>query len=355
MRIDVRLSNVLSGAAASARDAEATGYDGGWLGETGHDPFLPVTVAIEHTERVRVGISTAVAFARNPMSMAYLADDLGRFSGGRFVLGLSPQVAAHVEHRFSMPYSRPVDRMREYVAALREIWACWRTEQPLRFEGDFYHHTLMTPTFSPGPTDVPAPRVHLAAVGPRMAALAGETGDGLLAHLFSTPRYIREVTLPALHRGLAAAGRERADVEVVLPVFVVTGASEQAYEQTRAVVRRQIAFYASTPAYAAVMDLHGWGDLHWELYELSLVDDWEQMTDLIDDQVLDAFAVEGEPETIARRIWARYRDLGDRVCVSPEPGNDAPWGRIIADLRALAAEPTGTGAGGTEVGAASAS
>ncbi len=343
MLIDVRLSNVLADAAAVAREAESAGYDGGWVGETGHDPFPPVAVAVEHTRRVRVGIAAAVAFARNPMSTAYLADDLSRFSGGRFVLGLSPQVAAHVEHRFSMPYSRPVARMREYVAALREIWACWRADRPLRFDGDFYHHTLMTPTFSPGPTDVPPPPVHLAAVGPRMAALAGETGDGLLAHLFSTPRYIREVTLPALRQGLATAGRDRSDVEVVVPLFVVTGASERAYQQTRDVVRRQLAFYAATPAYAPVLVRHGWEDLHWELYELSLAGDWEAMADLIDDQVLDAFAVEGEPDTIARRIWARYRDLADRVCLSPEPGNDAPWDRIVADLRVLStADPAGT-------------
>lgn len=343
MRIDVRLSTVLADAAAFAGEAEAAGYDGGWVGETGHDPFLPVTVAVEHTRRVRVGISAAVAFARNPMSTAYLADDLARFSGGRFVLGLSPQVAAHVEHRFSMPYSRPVDRMREYVAALREIWTCWREDRPLRFDGDFYRHTLMTPAFSPGPTGVPPPPVHLAAVGPRMAALAGETGDGLLAHLFSTPRYLREVTLPALGRGLAAAGRDRSDVEVTVPVFVVTGTDEPDYERTRASVRRQLAFYAATPAYAPVLALHGWEDLHWELYELSLHGDWEAMADLIDDQVLDAFAVEGEPDTIARRIWARYRGLADRVCLSPEPGSAVPWDRILADLRALAEAPVVAG------------
>jgi len=321
MRIDVRLSNVLDSAGEAARAVEADGYDGGWLGETAHDPFLPIALAAEHTRHIRVGISVVVAFARNPMTTAYQADDLARFSGGRFVLGLGPQVATHITDRFSMPWSRPVERMREYVAALRAIWAGWREEKPLDFRGEFYRHTLMSPTFSPGPTDVPAPPIHLAAVGPRMAELAGETADGLLTHLFSTPRYLREATLPALARGLATAKRDRSRVEVVVPVFVVTGGTERGMDASRANVRRQLAFYASTPAYRPVMALHGFDDLHWQLYEMSLAGDWEQMTELLDDQVLDAFAVEGEPETIARRVWARYGGLCDRVVFSPQPGD----------------------------------
>jgi probable F420-dependent oxidoreductase len=352
MRIDVRLSNVLASTAESARVAEATGYDAGWVGETGHDPFLPTALAAEHTRRLGVGTATAIAFARSPMTVAYQADDLARFSAGRFRLGLGSQVGTHVTDRFSMPWGRPVERMREYIAALRTIWAAWREERPLDFRGDFYRHTVMTRSFSPGPTDVAAPPVYLAAVGPRMAALAGQTADGLLLHLFSSPRSVREISLPALARGLAAAGRDRSAVEVVLPVFVVTGASERALEATRATIRRQLAFYASTPAYRAVMRLHGWEDLHWELYELSLAGDWATMAELIDDPVLDAFAVEGEPETIARRVWARYGGVCDRVVFSPEPGDDVPWPDIVRDLRVLSAAAGGPPAAQVAAGGA---
>jgi len=339
MLIDVRLSHVLAETAASASDAERDGYDAGWIGETSHDPFPPMALAAEHTEHLRIGISAVVAFARNPMSTAYLAHDLAGFSAGRFVLGLSAQVRAHVTQRFSMPYSQPVERMREYVAAMREIWDCWRTGRKLDFRGDFYRHTLMTPLFEPADTGSPPPAVYLAAVGPRMAELAGETGDGLLAHLFTTPRYAREVTLPALHRGLARTGRQRRDVEVVVPLFVVTGATESGYAAVRDRIRRRIGFYAATPAYAPVMQLHGWLDLHWQLYDLSLSGDWDEMAELIDDQVLDGFAVVGEPHTIARQIWARYRDLADRVVFSPEPGDGIAWDAILRDLRGLAAQP----------------
>jgi probable F420-dependent oxidoreductase len=333
--IDVRLSNVLAHTAVSAMDAERDGYHAGWVGETGHDPFLPLVVAADHARALRLGISTAVAFARSPMTTAYLADDLASFSGGRFILGLGAQVSAHVRGRFSMPYSRPVARMREYVAALREIWGCWRDGRALDFRGDFYQHTLMTPAFAPEQLGTPAPPVYLGAVGPRMASLAGEIADGLLAHLLTSPRYLREVTVPAVATGLAAAGRERSDIKIVVPIFVVTGATELEFNRSRDAVRRQLAFYASTPAYAPVLATHGWSDLHWELHEMSLAGDWDEMPDLIDDEVLSTLAIEGEPAAVARMIWSRYGQLADRIVLSPEPGSNAPWGRIVSDLRAL--------------------
>jgi len=335
--IDVRLSNVVSQAADSALAAENDGYDAGWVGETSHDPFLPVVVAAEHTRTLQIGISTAVAFARSPMNTAYLADDLASFSGGRFVLGIGAQVSAHIQRRFSMPYAQPVARMREYVAALREIWSCWRDGRVLDFRGDFYQHTLMTPVFTPEQLGTPAPPVYLGAVGPRMTSLAGEVADGLLVHVLNSPRYLREVSIPALRSGLAAGGRERADIEVVVPIFVVTGTTEKEFNRNRESVRRQLAFYASTPAYAPVLAAHGWNDLHWELYEMSLAGAWTDMPGLIDEQVLGTLAIEAEPNGVARMIWSRYGQLADRVVLSPEPGNDAPWSRIVSDLRSLAA------------------
>lgn len=335
MRVDARLDNELTGAAQSAGRAEQLGLDGLWLGETNHDPFLPIALALEHTSTAIAGTGAAVAFARNPMSTAYLADDLQRFSGGRFVLGLGSQVEAHVTRRFSMPYSRPIGRLREYVAALREIWAAWREDRQPTFEGEFYQHTLMPPVFSPGPTEVPAPPVYLAAVGRQMAQLAGEVGDGVLVHQFSTPRYLREVIMPSVQKGLAASGRPRDEFEVVVPLFLVTAATEESFERCRTAMRRHISFYASTPAYAEVLHLHGLSDLYWELFELSLSGDWSDMADLIDDEVLDVLALVGEPDTIAGRLHARYGDLADRLVFSLPAESDAPWATIIGDLRKL--------------------
>lgn len=328
--VDAKLANELRLTVGSAANAQATGFDGVWLGETRHDPFLPLTLAAEHSS-LQLGTSAAMAFARSPMSMAYIAEDLQRFSGGRLTLGLGPQLESHIARRFSMPYSRPVARMREYVAALRAIWSCWRTGDDLDFVGDFYQHTLMLPAFSPGPAEVPPPRVHLAAVGPRMTRLAGEIADGLLVHQFGTPRYLREVTLPALRAGAEAAGRTPADVEVVVPVLIATGRTEESFEAAREAVAQQIAFYGSTPAYVGVWDQHGWGDLGRELQELAMAADPEQLRELIDDEVLDAFAVVGEPDTIARRLRARYGALADRVIV--DSGLDAPWAEIVKELK----------------------
>jgi len=214
--------------------AERDGYDGVWTIEAQHDPFLPLVLAAEHTERLELGTGIAVAFARTPMSLAYVADDLQRMSGGRFILGLGSQIKPHIERRFAMPWSKPAARMREFITAIRAIWRSWETGEPLRFTGEFYSHTLMTPFFSPGPNPHGNPPVFLAAVGEVMTRVAGEVADGLLVHGFTTPRYLAEFTIPKLEEGLAASGRTRADTEVTHAGFVATGASEQAMEAAKA-------------------------------------------------------------------------------------------------------------------------
>ncbi len=225
MKVDGKLG---AGAAAAvideARRHEKAGYDGLWSSESAHDPFLPLVLAAEHTERIELGTAIAVAFARSPMQLAYTAHDLQAYSGGRFLLGLGSQIKPHIERRFSMPWSHPAPRMREFIMAMRAIWSAWNDGTKLSFRGDFYQHTLMTPFFSPPPAPGGAPKVFLAAVGEAMTAVAGEVADGLLVHAFSTERYLREVTLPALSRGLAASGRSRADVEVSLLAMIATGA-----------------------------------------------------------------------------------------------------------------------------------
>src|SRR6202035_1997731 len=244
MKVDGKLG---AGPAAAvieeARRHEKAGYDGLWSSESAHDPFLPLVRAAEHTERIELGTAIAVAFARSPMQLAYTAHDLQAYSDGRFVLGLGSQIKPHIERRFGMPWSHPAARMPEFVMALRAIWSAWNDGTKLDFRGDFYQHTLMTPFFSPPPAPGGAPRVFLAAVGEAMTTVAGEVADGLLVHAFSTERYLREVTLPALGRGLAAAGRSRADAEVSLLLMIATGRTEEEMARAVAATRQQIAFY----------------------------------------------------------------------------------------------------------------
>lgn len=342
MRVDARLATgtSLDAIAATARQAEADGYDGLWTRESAHDPFLPLAIAAEHTRTVRVGTSIAVAFARNPMNLAYLADDLTRYAGGRFALGLGSQVRPHIERRYAMPWSAPARRMAELIRAIRAIWHSWATAERLDFTGEFYRHTLMTPAFSPGPNPYGNPPILLAAVGERMTEVAGEVADGLLVHGFTTPRYLREVTIPTLARGLARGGRCRSDIEVSAPVLLATGTCEEELAAAVAAVRRQIAFYGSTPAYRPVLELHGWGDLATELHTLSRADDpgrWDRMAALVDDTVLRAFAVVAEPGAIATAVHTRMTGLADRV--SFYTVTEPPPGVLTPAARALAATP----------------
>ena len=231
-----------------ASELESVGYDGALSAETAHDPFLPLLAAAEHTERLELGTGIAVAFARNPMTLANLGYDLHAYSGGRFRLGLGSQIKAHIEKRFSMPWSHPAARMREMILAIRAIWACWNDGAPLEFRGEFYRHTLMTPFFNPGPNPFGTPKIILAAVGERMTEVAGEVADGIILHGFTTERYVREVTMPALERGFARSGRRREDFEISGPLFVLTGVTDEQLDQARTGTKEQIAFYGSTPA-----------------------------------------------------------------------------------------------------------
>ncbi|CAN5909689.1 LLM class F420-dependent oxidoreductase [soil metagenome] len=313
MRVDGGIGSDLGRAAVAAGEQEALGYDGLWAAETNHDPFLALTLAAEHTERIQLGTGITVAFARSPMTVAQSAYNLNAFAEGRFLLGLGSQIKAHITRRFSMPWSQPAARMREYILAMTAIWEAWETGTKLDFRGDFYQHTLMTPFFDPGSNPFGAPKVFLAAVGSRMTTVAGEVADGMLCHAFTTESYLREVTLPALGDGLAAGGRTRTDMELSLPAFIVSGTTEEQMAQAAAGVRAQIAFYGSTPAYRPVLDHHGWGDLQTELNALSKDGRWADMGERIDDEMLAAFAVVAEPDAVADVLLARYGDLVDRI------------------------------------------
>lgn len=314
MKIDRTLPTDISRTKVAAGALEARGYDALWATETKHEPFLQLLQAAGSTERVTLGTAIAVAFARSPMTLASAAFDLAQYAEGRFVLGLGSQVKPHIERRFSMPWSQPAARMRELVLAMRAIWACWQDGAPLDFRGEFYTHTLMTPFFSPGSHPYGPPPVYLAAVGDRMTEVAGEVCDGMLLHAFTTARYLEEVTLPALARGWAAGGRPGREAFTLAGMpMVAVGRDEE--ELARAVVgtKRQIAFYGSTPAYRGVLELHGWGELQPELTRLSKEGKWDEMGDVIDDDVLDAFAVVGDPATAGRALVERWGHLLDRA------------------------------------------
>lgn len=322
MKVDAGLTDNLLAVPARARELEAFGYDGAFTFEGPHDPFLPLLLAAEHSDHLDLSTAIAVAFARNPMTLAQTAYDLQIVSAGRFALGLGSQIRPHIEKRFSMPWSKPSERMRELVLAIRAIWAAWHDGAKLRFEGEFYRHTLMTPFFNPGPNPHGVPQIWLAGVGPAMTEAAGEVADGFLAHPFSTERFLREVTIPALERGFARAGRDRVGFEVSFPLMVVTAETEEAIAASDRDVRARLAFYGSTPEYRRVLELHGWGDLQPELNRLSKEGRWPEMSDLIDDELIDEFTVQGAPEEIAPKVIKRYGGLVDRVSVNPPPGID---------------------------------
>jgi len=336
MKIDGGIGFDRTGIAESARRAEELGYDGVWSAETGHDPFLPLAIAAGATERLTLATGIAVAFARNPMNLAVLANDLHELSGGRFMLGLGSQIKPHITKRYSMPWSHPAPRMRELILAVRAIWECWESGGPLAFRGDFYTHTLMTPFFSPGPNPYGNPPILLAAVGELMTEVAGEVADGLLVHGFTTERYLREVTLPALERGAAKAGKLRSDRIISYPGFVVTGSDEAATAAAAKAVKAQIAFYGSTPAYRPVLELHGWGDLQTELNTLSKRGDWAAMGDLIDDEMLEAFAVVCRPSEVAEQVTIRWGGLVDRFSFyAPYQVDTDQWRKVLDDFHRL--------------------
>ena len=241
MKVDGGVGLNLHTVGAQAAELEEMGYSGVMTAETAHDPFFPLLVAAQHTEKVELMTSIAVAFARSPMTLANIGHDLNAYSEGRFVLGLGSQIKPHITKRFSMPWSSPAARMREYVMAMRAIWDSWHQQEPLAFTGQFYTHTLMTPFFTPTNTDYGAPKVFLAAVGPLMTEVAGEVADGVIAHAFTTEKYLRETTLPALEKGFAKAGKSRSDFEISYPALWHRETEEELREAEVATCK-QIAF-----------------------------------------------------------------------------------------------------------------
>lgn len=316
------------------RQLEEIGYDGAYSFEAKHDPFLPLAVAAEHTSTIRLGTAIAIAFARNPMNLANLAYDLQSLTGGRFLLGLGSQVRPHIEKRFSSTWSKPPQRMREIVLAIRAIFDCWEGRSELRFEGEFYRHTIMIPAFNPGPNPFGPPPIFLGGFQPKMTEVAGEVADGFICHPFNTRRSLLENTMPALQRGLAKAGRDPADLEIHAATIVIASDDEAELGRLKEAVRKQLAFYGSTPAYLPTLACHGWEALHVELNRLSKKGLWDEMAGLIDDEMLHSIAVVGSRKEIAGKLTQRLQGIADAVSLTnnraPDPDH---WADIVADIK----------------------
>jgi len=337
VKIDGSLIVDLHDVPARVRDLEALGYDGAVSVDTSHDPFLPLALAAEHSTRADLLTSVAIALARSPMTTAQTAYDLQVLSRGRMVLGLGSQIKPHIEKRFSMPWSAPAPRMREFVLALRAIWRSWETGERLSFRGDHYTHTLMTPFFSPPPSPYGPPRVFLGALGERMCEVAGEVADGVLLHPFSTDRYVRERALPAVARGLARSGRTPEQFELGLTPFVATGADEEEVDGALSGIRTQIAFYGSTPAYRTVLDLHGWGDAQDELNAMSKRGRWAEMADVITPEMLEAFVVRAPHDRLAGALAERTAGVAGRLQLfAPWTDDRESWLALLDAIRTAA-------------------
>jgi len=332
MKIDVNLSADLSLVKGQAQRAEALGYDGIKIAELEHDPFLPLTLAAECTRRVELMSSVAVAFARNPMSMAHLAHDLNAFSQDRFILGLGTQVKPHVTRRFGMLWHRAPRQMREFINAMHHIFDCWYQGDRLDFQGEYYQHTLMPSTFTPKNSEWGRPRVFLSATGPLMTKVAAEAADGFIMHPFSTEKFIREVNLPAVAVGLAAVGMDRSDFEIDFSPMIATGNSDQEISKAIEVAKGRIAFYGSTPGYRMVLEAHGWGDLQTELNRLMKQHRGDEMAMLIEDDMLAAFTIVGSPDEVVDQWLQRFGDLIDRTSFNAPSLDDQQVGSIIERL-----------------------
>jgi probable F420-dependent oxidoreductase len=340
MKLDAGLGvegGYLRSARDTARAAEALGFAGLWTSETKHDAFLPLAIAADETEEIQLGTSVAIAFSRSSMEVAQTAWDLQALSDGRFILGLGTQVKAHIKRRFSMPWDKPVARLREYIGALRAIWASFQTGEPLNFEGEFYRHTLMTPFFNPGPIEHPEIPVYIAGVNTRLAALAGELCDGFHVHPFHSPEYVRRTVKPAIAEGAKKGGRDPGEVELVTSVFVVTGENDEEIGEQREKMRAQISFYASTPTYRTVLEAHGWEEAGERLGKLARDKKWDEMPKLITGEMLDAFCVEAAPDEVGPALEERYEGLIDRVALYTPflPGErDDFWRATIESVHA---------------------
>jgi probable F420-dependent oxidoreductase len=318
-----------------ARWAETVGHDGLWSIETAHEPFMPLALAAADTQKVTLGTAIAVAFPRNPMILAHTCWDLQANSNGRFLLGLGTQVKGHNERRYGVPFVSPVKKLREMIQAMRAVWDCWQNGTPLKFEGEFYRLTMMTPFFTPPKISHPKIPVYVAGVNRLIAEMVGEVCDGLHVHPLNSPKFLRESLIPSIEKGAQRVGRSRKDIVLTTQAMVATGDSTAAITAQREDIRRQIGFYASTRTYAPVLETHGWAGVSGKLNAKAAAGDWAGMAREITDEMLDEFCISGPFDEIGKKLRARYEGLLDRVSLYLpfRPGeNDTGVKRIISDI-----------------------
>ena len=331
--------NDLQQVGLKAREIEQQGYHGIVTLENQHDPFLPLAVAATQTEKIRLETGVAIAFLRSPMSIANITWDLNEASKGRFILGLGPQIKAHNEKRFSVPWSAPAPRLREYVKSLRAIWRCWKFGEKLNFQGEHYQFSLMIPNFVPQGSGLALPPVTLAAVGPAMLSLSAEVADGVRLHPFCTRRYFETCVLPALDKGFAKSGKERRHFEINGGGFIATGATNDDVQKIAEWVRYRVAFYGSTPAYWPVLEAHGQGDLGRKLNQMTKAGQWDDIAAEISDELLHEFAAIGRHEEIAGVIEQRFAGLTDVVHASTNLNIRSDWPPgLIQDIEKIPSE-----------------
>ncbi len=326
--------------ADKARQAERLGYDAISVGETAHNPFLPLVLVAEHTQRLHFGSSVAIAFPRVPHISANIAWDLSKYSGGRFILGLGTQVKGHNERRFSVPWAPPGPHLRDYINCMRAIWDSWQNGTKPNYEGEYYQYKLTSPFFNPGPIEHPDIPVIISAVNPFNARLAGEVADGIAIHGFSTFKYIREVLIPAVHEGARRAGKDVSKVHVRGGGFIVTARTEEEVRLAKERSRRQISFYASTRSYSNVMKIHGWADEAAQLHRLSIEGKWDDMVGLITDDMMEEFCVIGTWDELPAKMREKYAGINTQVNFSAEPKNpddEAQIKEVIASLKTIPA------------------
>jgi probable F420-dependent oxidoreductase len=323
-----------------ARYLEDLGYDYLAIGETSRNPFLPLALVAEHTERIHFGTSVAIAFPRVPHITANIAWDLSHYSGGRFVLGLGTQVKGHNERRFSVPWAPPGPRLRDYINCMRAIWDSWQNGTKPDYEGEYYQYKLTSPFFNPGPIEHPDIRVIISAVNPFNARLAGEVADGIAIHSFSTFDYIRETLIPAVHEGARRAGKDPSDLLITGGGFIVSGRTEEEVAREREVARRRISFYASTRSYSKVMQQHNWDDEAALLHRLSIEGDWDAMVDVITDDIMEEFCVIGTWDELPAKMREKYAGINTQVgfgATAHSPDEEAQIKEIIAELKTIPA------------------
>lgn len=334
LKIDAPVNADMKHIGAQAKTLESQGYDGVRLAELNHDPFLPLTLAAEHTQHIELVTSVAVAFSRNPMTMAQLAHDLNAYSDGRLLLGLGSQVKPHIERRFSMPWHKAAAQMREFIEAMHAIFDCWYDGERLDYQGEYYQHNLMPATFTPENTSAPRPRILLSATGPLMTKVAAEVADGMIMHPFSSEKYMTEVTLPAIEKGLQNSGRQLSDFILDYAPMIATGINDEAIEKAVEGLRGRIAFYGCTVAYKPVLDIHGWGDLQDELIILNRHHRNKEMAALITDDMVETIGIIGSPAVVVEKMKNRFQNLISRTSFNVPGLPDTQLNDLIQALKA---------------------